>query len=887
MSGTYEPDLYQPDLLEVYGEKMNSQTKYNMNMSGKSHNKLTYLSLFSGAGIGCYGFKTEGYECVATVEILKKRLEIQKFNEKCQYETGYISDDITKPETKNRIFTELSRWGLKREGDLDVLVATPPCQGMSVANHKKGNELVRNSLVVESILLVKSIKPKFFVFENVRAFLNTTCTDVDGCNKKIKDAIESNLAGHYNIYSDVINFKDFGCPSSRTRTVVIGARKDLKDTTPFDFFPERKRQRTLREIIGHLPPLKNMGDIWDKDIYHNFKKYNPEMVDWIKDIKESQSAFDNKDPKKIPHRLVDGKMVCNANKNGDKYTRQSWDKVPPCIHTRNDILASQNTVHPIDNRVFSIREVMLMMSVPESFRWTTIPPTQLNSLQLSAKQNFLAKNEMNIRHSLGEAVPTVIFQQIALKIKNYMCGLDFTEQSISKVIRDNKICDVSSLNRFVAENAGKYSHSVLSKIAEFSNTLRNENAAYYTGQDICYSVVKDLPEAKLFKALRILEPSIGVGNFLPLLVEKYKSVPEVVIDVVDVDENSLKTLKLLLKNFAIPENIRINFIHADFLLHKFSNRYDIVVGNPPFKKITDDLLLMKYRQNIVNTDTRNIFSFFIEKALTLGSSVSFIVPKSLLNAPEFGKTRRLLKQCRFQKINDYGEGGFKGVKIETISFILHTGKRPNGNLVKIESNITNDISYKRQAYIFPKDYPYWLIYRNDYFDEVARDIEFDVFKVFRDRQITKKITRPNGAIRVLKSRNIASNRVVEIKGYDCFVNKVVRLGVWKYFNHPAAVLVPNLTYNPRACFLPKNSIADGSVAILTLKNGSRPITESDLAYYGTEEFNKFYSIARNHGTRSLNIDSNSVFFFGIKKENSRENHSRKNLSFEVVGAGND
>ena len=73
--------------------------------------------------------------------------------------------------------------------------------------------------------------------------------------------------------------------------------------------------------------------------------------------------------------------------------------------------------------------------------------------------------------------------------------------------------------------------------------------------------------------------------------------------------------------------------------------------------------------------------------------------------------------------------------------------------------------------------------------------------------------------------------------------------------------MPNLTYNPRACFMPRNCIADGSVAILTVVDGET-VTEADLAYYATDEFSKFYSIARNRGTRSLNIDNNSVFFFG-------------------------
>ena len=62
--------------------------------------------------------------------------------------------------------------------------------------------------------------------------------------------------------------------------------------------------------------------------------------------------------------------------------------------------------------------------------------------------------------------------------------------------------------------------------------------------------------------------------------------------------------------------------------------------------------------------------------------------------------------------------------------------------------------------------------------------------------------------------------------------------------------------------MPKNSITDGSVAILTLKDSKITITKKDLEYYSTEEFSEFYAIARNLGTRSLNIDTNSVFYFG-------------------------
>lgn len=48
-------------------------------------NTLTYISLFSSAGVGCYGFKQEGFEYVATNEIIYRRLEIQRINKNQQY----------------------------------------------------------------------------------------------------------------------------------------------------------------------------------------------------------------------------------------------------------------------------------------------------------------------------------------------------------------------------------------------------------------------------------------------------------------------------------------------------------------------------------------------------------------------------------------------------------------------------------------------------------------------------------------------------------------------------------------------------------------------------------------------------------------------------------
>lgn len=825
----------------------------------------TYVSLFSSAGVGCYGFKQEDFHCVATVELLEKRLKIQSYNDKCIYNSGYISGDLTLAETKNKVFAELDLWKKNLSvTDLDVLIATPPCQGMSVANHKKKDELQRNSLVVESIKLTKQIKPKFFIFENVRAFLTSVCTDIDGYDKSIAQAIDYNLSGEYNIHYQVLNFKDYGNPSSRTRTLVLGVRKDLKEITPLDIFPDPHQEMTLKQVIGHLPPLKTMGEISNDDIYHNFRKYAPHMESWIADIKEGQSAFDNTDITKIPHSIKDGVVVYNARKNGDKYTRQVWDKVAPCIHTRNDIMASQSTVHPCDNRVFSIREVMLMMSVPETFNWSDKSLKELNALSNKDKQAFLKQEEMNIRQNLGEAVPTVIFRQIAHKIRCILARKEYSEQEINNIIERNELVDSAKLIQYVKSSKG-IDFATLSKIAELANSKREDNAAFYTRQDICYSIIKNLPDPKQYTELRILEPSIGIGNFLPMLVNKYKSVASVTIDVVDIDPTSLELFKTIIRKISIPKNIHINYILGDFLLHTFENRYDIVVGNPPYKKITNDKnLLAKYKSNAQNSTTNNIFAFFIEKAIQLGDVVSLIVPKSLINAPEFNETRSLMNNYSISRIIDFGEKGFKGVKIETINFVINTKRKPSETTV--ESYITNEIMTHKQSYITDAKFPYWIIYRNEKFDTIAKQMEFNIFKAYRDRTITKATTKEKGKIRVLKSRNIGNTEIVDIKDYDCFIDDVSTLDVAKFLNRTDCVLVPNLTYNPRACILPPNSIADGSVAILTLVDESVQISKEDLEFYATDEFTQFYAVARNMGTRSLNIDNNSVFFFGKLKD---------------------
>lgn len=830
---------------------------------------LTYISLFSCAGVGCYGFKKAGFECIATNELIERRLNVQKFNNKCKFDTGYICDDITTDETKNKIFTEIKRWENLGNDRVDVLIATPPCQGMSVANHKKAeNEIVRNSLVVESIHLIQRINPRFFIFENVAAFMKTGCTSPDGSVKAIGDVIYEELSDKYIIVSRILNFKNYGSNSSRTRTVVIGVSRELSEfISPIELYPTYVNERTLKQVIGNMPKLE-WGEICSTDFYHAFRTYPEEMRCWIHDLKQGESAFDNKDEKKRPHKVVDGVVIPNQQKNGDKYTRQCWNKVAPCIHTRNDQLASQNTVHPEEDRVFSIRELMKIMTIPDDFRWIDKSLEELNALSDKSKKALLKKEEIKIRQSIGEAVPTEIFYQIALNIRDFMDQEHFTNTMINKTIDEYNLGNADKLKEFILNNPLNLGSASLARIAELTNSKRENNAAYYTNKYIINEIFKHLPDFEEDE-INILEPSVGVGNFLPFIFKKYEEIKKVNIDVVDIDEKNMQILKLLLKKQRIPTNVHINFIVTDTLLYKFNKRYDLVIGNPPFSKLKAKEAT-KYLNNNINKDTTNTFEFFLEKALRISDYVVMITPKALLNTPEFTSTRELLSEKKIECIQDYGENGFKGVLVETICLFIDTLGQPDDTIVEsitLKKSIT-----QKQKYITDKSYPYWIIYRDDFFDSISKRLDFDKFTVFRDRQITNSNTvqqKGNDCIRVIKSRNISDDgkEIIDIPGYDTYIkkDKAEELSAYKYVGNKNVYLTPNMTYKPRVMRNTDNVVVNGSVAVLIPKDDIE-LTDEQMEYFSTDEYRHFYKIARNYQTRSLNVDATSVFFYGVLKE---------------------
>ncbi|OOQ40719.1 hypothetical protein B0X68_01845 [Helicobacter pylori] len=236
--------------------------------------------------------------------------------------------------------------------------------------------------------------------------------------------IEQNLSGDYRLYDEVINFKNFGANSSRTRTLVIGVCKEFKDfTSALEFFPDFKQEKTLKEVIGSLKPL-TWGEYDSTDFYHSFRTYPKHMQEWIKDLKEGQSAFENvqdaisdlaylcsnegafesdylnpiqssyqalmrKDsPKLYNHQATNhsqaaleklklinkeqGKECLPKNLHGKQqfkstWGRLNWNKISPTIDTRFDTPSNGTNSHPELHRSITPREAARIQSFSDNY----------------------------------------------------------------------------------------------------------------------------------------------------------------------------------------------------------------------------------------------------------------------------------------------------------------------------------------------------------------------------------------------------------------------------------------------------------------------------------------------------------------------------------------
>jgi len=178
----------------------------------KPENAPTVISTFAGGGGSSLGYSMAGFRELLAVEIDNNAVETFQLN---FHNVPVYHGDIGKLSVDEC----LNLAGVK-VGQLDVFDGSPPCQGFSTAGKRIMNDS-RNQLFREYVRLLRGLKPKAFVMENVSGM-------VKGKMKLVFVEILKELkASGYKVSARLLNAKYFHVPQSRERLIFIGVREDL------------------------------------------------------------------------------------------------------------------------------------------------------------------------------------------------------------------------------------------------------------------------------------------------------------------------------------------------------------------------------------------------------------------------------------------------------------------------------------------------------------------------------------------------------------------------------------------------------------------------------------------------------------------------------------
>ena len=140
--------------------------------------------------------------------------------------------------------------GAPYRNTVDLLVGGSPCQSFSLVGKQMGLSDTRGTLFYEYARLVSEIRPKCFIYENVRALLSND----NGRTWTIMSRVFTDLG--YDWKHAVLNAKDYGMPQNRERVFVVGFRKDLKVGNSFQFPKPVELTRTMQDFLLDVVPGK-------------------------------------------------------------------------------------------------------------------------------------------------------------------------------------------------------------------------------------------------------------------------------------------------------------------------------------------------------------------------------------------------------------------------------------------------------------------------------------------------------------------------------------------------------------------------------------------------------------------------------------------------------
>jgi DNA (cytosine-5)-methyltransferase 1 len=355
--------------------------------------EFTHVSLFSGCGGFDLGLRQAGFKTIYANDL--------DFDA-CQTYRSILGDISNGDITQIKI--------PKIKGRPDVLTAGFPCQPFSNAGSRKGIADDRGNLFQTAIDIVKRLKPRTVIFENVRGILSFS----DGKNLLIANICRQLDKIGYDVTFSLIDASLHHVPQKRLRVFIVGVERIKKNgffTFPSPIF---RSDLTLADTILNIHgPTVNQDELI---------QLNPQAIT-IGDMVPEGGSWKDIPYEKLPPRL---------QKIWDNIERYRWPKFYRRFH-RNEIAGTITAAfkpenagvwHPIEKRPLSVREIARIQSFPDWFEFTG----------RSIKSKY---------QQIGNAVPPRLAYEIANQLVKVLHGED---------LRD-KFRPILTFNQFV--KAGK------------------------------------------------------------------------------------------------------------------------------------------------------------------------------------------------------------------------------------------------------------------------------------------------------------------------------------------------------------------------------------------------------------------------------------------------
>lgn len=382
------------------------------------------ISLFSGAGIGDLGFRAAGIRFLAHCELEPERAHLAEQNFP---EAKMFVGDIW--QEADKIISHFRNVAPCHDDDLFIVTCTAPCQGMSKSGRGKllrewreGRRPQldpRNRLILPALRVIKALRPRFAVFENVPEMRDTLIEDEAGEMRPILDIVRHSLGDDYAGEAYDLEVADYGVPQRRARLITVYTRDPAAKASfaaGVPLIPEtthnrlgtgkKKRWVSVSQALRAFPPLDAgtpQTAAHPQLPFHRVSVLDERKYFWVSNTPVGGGAFDNqcvnpkcgfdqnpthgnrRDRNGINQSRKDTPIYCEkcgellprpttVEPDGSirlmsgytsAYKRMSSDLPSPTLTRNFGFACSDNKLHPTQHRVLSIAEALTLHTLDQ------------------------------------------------------------------------------------------------------------------------------------------------------------------------------------------------------------------------------------------------------------------------------------------------------------------------------------------------------------------------------------------------------------------------------------------------------------------------------------------------------------------------------------------